>query len=151
MRRFNFEAEVYETLSCVPMAVRRKLDRAGVKIGLKQWQALGRGERLAICHLPADTSDQVDALKLFILEAVARGGTEPTTLSEADRAGAEPPPEPPTALVDHAGQLGFALDRSKWQGLDGDERYALMKLGAGPKLSHNLKAALREFLSGHAC
>ena len=36
------------------MAVRRKLDRVGVKVGLKQWQALGRGERLAICHLPID-------------------------------------------------------------------------------------------------
>src|SRR5277367_3217666 len=91
VRRFNFEAEVYESLSCVPMAVRRKLDRAGVKVGLKQWQALGRGERLAICHLPAASDEEVEALHLFIREAVARGGTEPTTLSAADRAGAEPP------------------------------------------------------------
>jgi hypothetical protein len=32
------------------MAVRRKLDRLGIKIGLEQWELLGRGERLMICH-----------------------------------------------------------------------------------------------------
>jgi hypothetical protein len=150
VRRFNFEAEVYETLSCVPMAVRRKLDRAGVKVGLKQWQALGRGERLAICHLPATTDEEVEALHLFIREAVARGGTEPTALSDADRAGAEPPADPPGALVEQADILGFRLDGSTWRRLDGDERYALMKLGTGPKLSHNLKAALGELIGAHA-
>jgi len=47
MRQFKFEDEIHRTLSCVPMAVRRKLDKVGVKISLDQWQALGRGERLA--------------------------------------------------------------------------------------------------------
>jgi len=48
IREFQFEDEMHTTLACVPMAVRRKLDRIGVKVGLEQWKALGRGERVAI-------------------------------------------------------------------------------------------------------
>ena len=35
IREFKFEDEMHSTLACVPMAVRRKLDRVGVKIGLE--------------------------------------------------------------------------------------------------------------------
>src|SRR5260370_39217288 len=87
MREFKFEDEMHTTLACVPMAVRRKLDRVGVKIGLEQWKALGRGERLAICHLPVDRHEEREALRLFINEAVRRArGEEPRTLGEAPRA-----------------------------------------------------------------
>ena len=58
MREFKFEDDMHTTLACVPMAVRRKLDRVGVKVGLEQWKALGRGERLAICHLPVERHDR---------------------------------------------------------------------------------------------
>src|SRR5260370_36038862 len=87
MRQFKFEDEIHRTLSCVPMAVRRKLDKVGVKIGLDQWQALGRGERLAICHLPARTVDECDAMRVFIEEAVANRGAGATKpLPDAMRA-----------------------------------------------------------------
>ena len=72
MREFMFEEEMHQSLACVPMAVRRKLDRVFVKIGLKQSQALGRGERLAICHLPIDHENERETLKLLIAEAVER-------------------------------------------------------------------------------
>ena len=129
------------------MAVRRKLDRLGVKIGLKQWQALGRGERLAVCHMPADSSEEVEALKLFIREAVqSRSGEEPKTIPEAERIAADPPAEPPAALVQNLGAIGVALDRDARMRLDSDQRYALVKLGGGKEISHNLKAAAAELL-----
>ena len=70
LRRFKFEDEVHQSLSCVPMAVRRKLDQAGVKISLEQWQTLRRGERLAICHLPTESDEERATLKFFVEEAV---------------------------------------------------------------------------------
>ena len=147
MRRFKFEDEIYGSLYCVPMAVRRKLDRLGVKIGLKQWQTLGRGERLAICHLPAESEEEADALKLFIQETVqSRSGEPPRSIPDTDRIAADPPPDPPPTLVEHLGALGVALDRTAWSRLDSDERYALVKLGGGKQHSHNLKAAATEFL-----
>ena len=78
IRKFKFEDEMHESLQCVPMAVRRKLDRVGLKIGLEQWKSLDRGERLAICHLPVDSAEECDGLSVFIREAMQRRfGVEP--------------------------------------------------------------------------
>jgi hypothetical protein len=147
MRQFDFETEIYQSLSCVPMAARRKLDRLGVKISLDQWQRLSRGERLMICHAPITTADECDALRLFIDEvAVAKSGVSPKTLSDESRQEADPPGQPPPPLVANAYALGFILSTREWQRLDDDERYALVKLGATPTPSHNFKAALDELL-----
>jgi hypothetical protein len=146
MREFKFEEDMRRSLACVPMSVRRKLDRVGVKVGLKQWQALGHGERMAICHLPADHEDERETLKLFITEAVERVcGEKPTTLVEAQRAIADPPRILPADLAQSAHKAGVTLDQAAWERLDQDERYALIKLGGGAKHSHNLAAALAEF------
>ncbi len=129
------------------MAVRRKLDRVGLKVGLEQWQALDHGERLAICHLPADSREECDAMDLFVRETVRRhSGTDPKPLSAEQRAGAEPPPGPPAKLVENARAAGIALGPYEWSRLDEDQRYALVKLGATASASHNLRAALEEFL-----
>ncbi|HZP45799.1 MAG TPA: nitrate reductase associated protein [Candidatus Binataceae bacterium] len=148
IRRFKFEDEVHQTLSCVPMAVRRKLDRVGVKLSLEQWQQLGRGERLAICHLPINDDEEIDALRLFIREAVKDrcGGATPKELPDEVRAAADPPAHPPALLVERARDVGITLGEREWARLDSDERYALIKLGAGAEPSHNLAAGLRELL-----
>ncbi len=145
-RKFKFEDEMHESLQCVPMAVRRKLDRAGLKIGLEQWKSLGRGERLAIGHFPVDSAEECDALGVFIREAMQRRfGVEPKSLTEAQRASAEPPASPPARVVAHARAAGFDLDAAVWSRLDGDERFALAKMGDAETPSHNLPAALKEF------
>jgi hypothetical protein len=146
IRKFRFEDEVHESLQCVPMAVRRKLDRVGLKIGLEQWKSLDRGERLAICHLPVASSDECDALTVFIREAMKRRfGVEPKALTDEQRASAEPPATPPTRVVSHARAVGFELSAAAWSRLDGDERFALMKMGDTETPSHNLAPALKEF------
>ncbi|MGD0118805.1 MAG: nitrate reductase associated protein [Candidatus Binatus sp.] len=146
IRKFKFEDEMHESLQCVPMAVRRKLDRVGLKIGLEQWKSLGRGERLAICHLPVDSAEECDALGTFIREAMThRFGVEPKSLTDAQRASAEPPASAPDRVVMHARAAGFDLSAAVWSQLDADERFALLKMGDAEKPSHNLGAALKEF------
>jgi hypothetical protein len=146
IRKFKFEDEMHESLQCVPMAVRRKLDRVGLKIGLEQWKSLDRGERLAICHLPVDSSEEVDTLGVFIREAMKRRfGVEPKSLTDAQRASADPPASPPARVVMNARAAGFDLSEETWSRLDGDERFALLKMGDADKPSHNLAAALKEF------
>jgi hypothetical protein len=146
IRKFRFEDEVHESLQCVPMAVRRKLDRVGLKVGLEQWKSLDLGERLAICHLPVASSEECDALGIFIREAMKRRfGVEPKILTDAQRASAEPPTTPPTRVVSHARGAGFDLSAAAWSRLDADERFALMKMGDAETPSHNLAPALKEF------
>jgi hypothetical protein len=147
MRRFQFEADIYETLNCVPMAVRRKLDRIGLKVGLDQWQALSRAERLAVCYLPAESQDESNVLREVLIEATkARFGSMPKDVSEEARREASPPPLAPPLLVLRSQELGYDLSEDIWQNLDDDERYALTKLGNGKTPSHNLQMALAEFV-----
>ena len=146
IRKFKFEDETHESLQCVPMAVRRKLDRIGLKVGLEQWKSLDRGERLAICHFPADYPEECDGLAVFIREAIKRRfGVEPKSLTDAQRASAEPPATPPLRVVAHARAAGFDLSAAAWSRLNGDKRFALTKMGDVETPSHNLVAALREF------
>ncbi len=147
IRKFAFAAEINRTLDLIPLAVRRKFHRAGLKDSLDQWQVLERDERLAICHLPVDSSEELEAFDLFVREAVRRRrGEEPSPLSDEKRAIAEPPAVPPEQLVARARAQGFTLDPTEWERLDADQRYALVKLGGGNRESHDLPAALAEFL-----
>jgi len=147
IRRFKFEDEVHQSLACVPMAVRRKLDRVGVKVSLEQWQALAQHERLAICHLPTTSDEECDALRTFLKEAVRmRSGGATKTLSDEARRSAEPPATPPERLVENAQTAGITLSDTLWRRLDPDERYALIKLGGGIEQSHNFVMALHELI-----
>ena len=146
-RHFHFEEDIYCTLECVPMTVRRKLDRIGLKVHLAQWQGLGPGERLAICHLPADQADECEALRTFIVEVVKRtSGAEPKDLAPEQRTAAEPPKSVPLSLVADAASADAVLTQAMWDRLDDDERYMLTKL-AGPEKGDKLAIALRELFA----
>jgi hypothetical protein len=93
IRKFKFEAEIFESLNCLPMSARRKLDAVGIKLHLAQWEQLGRGERLMICHAPTDSEEEQSAPRTFIEEvAPARTGSPAKTLSDDTRRG--PPIRP---------------------------------------------------------
>jgi hypothetical protein len=146
IRKFKFEDEIYSSLSCLPMAARRKLDQLGLKIGFDQWQQLSRGERLMICHAPIASDDETEALRLFVHDVMkAKCGALPKELPPEKRQGVNPPKLVPPKLVESAQKSGVALTQAAWASLDDDERYALIKLGV-EKESHKLKAALDEFV-----
>ena len=146
IRKFKFETEIYESLNCLPMAARRKLDAVGIKLHLAQWEQLGRGERLMICHAPADSEEEQSALRTFIEEiALARTDSPAKILCDDARRSANPPDHPPQVLVQHARVSGVELDEKAWAALDDDQRYALIKLGDSATPSHNLEVALQEF------
>src|SRR4030088_2741309 len=101
IRKFKFEAEIYESLNCLPMAARRKLDAVGIKLHLAQWEQLGRGE-LMICLAPAGSQEGERPLRAAIEEG-ARAPTDPPAkiLSDDARRSANPPDHPPQVLVQH--------------------------------------------------
>src|SRR5690242_1641587 len=109
--KFAFEADIYESLNCLPMAARRKRDALGIKIHLAQWEQFRRSERLMICHVPADTEEERSALCIFIEEvAISRTGSPAQVLSEEVRQSAWPPSQPPLSLVKNARAFGVELD-----------------------------------------
>jgi hypothetical protein len=145
-REFAFEAKINDTLDCLPMSVKRKLDRVELKIGRKQWLGMRPEERMAIWHPPAESREECEALRRFIRGVLARYGTEPISLPEAVGRLAEPPVEVPAAVIESAREVGFLLDQQKSSKLDADQRYALTKLIDPGKKSKRARA-FAEFFS----
>lgn len=69
---FAFESDFVATLGCVPMAVRFKLDRCGVKLTLREWSRLTTDHRqellLAACHSENETTAYRTMLLVMVAE-----------------------------------------------------------------------------------
>ena len=134
-RRFVFEGEIHQSLSCVPLAVRRKLDVAGLKISLAGWQALSRAERLGLCHLPIANDDEVAVYREVMRGFCDGHGVALTTLDDPQaHSRVWNSVQMPAAVAARVAATGGSLDQAAWHALDEDSRYGLLKM-AEPKQS----------------
>ena len=70
-----------DDLDLIPRSVRDKLDRVGIKLHLKDWQAFSLDERRALCDRPCAGADDVERYRLALEELlVARTGRRPDYL-----------------------------------------------------------------------
>lgn len=142
---FAFEADFTADLRCIPMAVRRKLDLAGVKLKLVHWNGLSADERQRLLAW-GDAPEAIDDLRRWLLErsrALPQGpaGTlEPAT--GCDWQQGEVLPE---RLRQSCDQLGLRLRPGCWESLSELERFALVKLSHPGHEHRNLPRALAEF------
>ena len=71
-----------DALELIPRHVRDKLDRVGIKLHLKEWQALPYAEREQLCAAACDTRDEQAAFAAAIDRAVERAtGRTPDRLA----------------------------------------------------------------------
>jgi hypothetical protein len=125
--------------------------QSGLNFILAQWEQLGRGDRLMICHAPADSEEEQSALRTFIEEvALARTDSPAKILSDDARRSANAPDHPPQVLVQHVRAFGIELNDTAGAALNDDQRCALIKLGDSERPSHNLELALQEFFENDA-
>ena len=144
-KQFAFEGEIHEKLDCVPLCVRRKLDLAQLKVSLEGWQALPRAERLALCHLPVESDEEVAVYREVLAGFCARAGVPLAPLQDADAASrAWNAPEIPGVLAERLQKLGVALTPAAWRALDEESRYALCKLAHPKRNPEKLRAACVE-------
>jgi len=144
-RVFAFEADFAGDLRCLPMAVRRKLDLAGVKLKLVQWHGLTREERQRLLAWP-DDADSLAALGTWLLarsRSLPQGPASPLApaTDEVWQQGATLP----DPLAASCLQLGLSLRSDGWACLDELQRFALVKLSHPGHEHRNLARALEEF------
>lgn len=143
---FQFELDFADTLHCVPMAVRLKLDTCGVKLSLAQWNQFDRGERQHLLDRPCDQPDTVSAYRDYLADLIAQHHSGPLKTLAVD-------PHPPwhqgdcipPAVQQRATILGYPLALAQWQCLHPLQRFALIKLSRPSHDNHNFLPALREF------
>ncbi len=142
---FGFEAEFATELGCIPMAVRRKLDLAGVKLKLVHWNGLALPERQRLLAWP-DGPAAMAELRQWALERTAQqaagvAGTLPIACQESWQQQQATPPPVHQACLGHGVDLGDAA----WAGLSELQRFVLVKLSQGGHDHRNLPLALAEF------
>lgn len=145
-RLFGFEDDFVRTLRCVPMCVRFKLDRVGVKLTLRQWSRFTLADREVLRALPCETGAEVDAWRETLVALIRqRSGEE---------AGALPPGPAPawTAEATPPEVAAFAQTRgarapteAEWRAMSRLERYVLVKLTRDKHENANFVPAMREF------
>jgi hypothetical protein len=128
-KRFDFEGDIHDTLECVPLTVRRKLDLALLKISLEGWQALSLAERLTLCHLPVDGPGDLEVYVQVMRAFCARASVPLKPLADLNAAArAWNASKLPPTLAERARALGAPLTDERWRSLDEESRYALLKL-----------------------
>ena len=142
---FGFEADFTGDLRCIPMAVRRKLDLAGVKLKLQHWSELGETERQQLLSW-GDDGAAIEALREHLLARTA--GLSAGQAKELPRPNGEPwqqSEQLPEVLTASCAQLGLELTSGGWAKLNELQRFALVKLSHSGHEHRNLPRALAEF------
>jgi hypothetical protein len=142
---FGFEADFVADLRCLPMAVRRKLDLAGVKLGLQQWNALSAPERSRLLAW-ADDPSGIEELRRWLLARTAElPGGPARTMPAAAETSWQRGDTPPDELMRSCAELGLSWCPERWPVLDELQRFALVKLSHPGHEHRNLPRALAEF------
>ncbi|KAB8334498.1 nitrate reductase associated protein [Scytonema tolypothrichoides VB-61278] len=143
---FEFEADFVDSLRCIPMQVRQKLDTSGIKLKLSDWNHLTKDEREVLVELPCSTESEIQTYKEYL---------ENLILQRTGTPAAELPIEPhpawldtnniPINLQDKAREFGVTLSPQQWVELTPLQRFSLIKLSRPGHENQNFPKALKEF------
>ena len=67
---FVFESDFVNTLKCVPMIVRYKLDSCGVKLKLSEWARFNLKDKETLAFLPCYTQAEIENYGKFVKKLV---------------------------------------------------------------------------------
>ena len=142
---FEFEADFVDSLRCIPMQVRCKLDTCGIKLKLSDWSHLTQADREALVELPCSTESEIQAYREYLQNLILqRTGTSAAELA------IEPHPawldtNIPINLQEKAKKFGVTLSSQQWAELTPLQRFALIKLSRPSHENQNFPKALQEF------
>ena len=143
---FEFEADFVDSLRCIPMLVRYKLDTCGIKLKLAEWNQMNQESRQKLIILPCDTDSQIEHYRDYIQQLV---------LKLTGKSVAELPIEPdpawlntttiPRSVDEKAQEIGIIITIEAWENLTILQRFVLIKLSRPSHENKNFLPALVEF------
>jgi hypothetical protein len=144
MTFFQFEQDFVESLRCIPMQVRYKLDTCGIKLKLHQWNQFTQSDREALVTEPCD-SDSVLSYQTLVRQII-----HDRTGETASELAIEPSPPwldgstIPESVQTKAKTVGVKLQPQQWEALAPLPRFALIKLSRSGHENNNFLPALKE-------
>ncbi len=143
---FKFEADFVDSLRCIPMVVRLKLDSCGVKLKLAEWNHFTQLECAELVNLPCEESAEVIAYRDYVCGLIFRHTGNTASSMEVD-------PHPawlnardiPSTVQIKAAEYGITITPSQWANLNSLQRFAAIKLTRSSHENNNFLPALQEF------
>lgn len=143
---FKFEADFVESLRCIPMQVRMKLDTCGIKLKLQDWHKLSTADRQAIVEMPCTTQPEITAYRQFLQQLILQStGTQPSDLPIDPNPAWMDATVIPATISEKAEELGVKVTPEQWANLMPLHRFALIKLSRPSHENNNFLPALQEF------
>ncbi len=146
MTYFKFEADFVDSLRCIPMIVRLKLDTCGVKLKLAEWNRFTQAECQQLVELPCDREPAINNYKAYVSQLIIHHtGHEPSLLSVDPHPPWSNDRETPESVSIKATEEGINIDIAQWENLTTIQRFALIKLTRSQHENNNFLPALKEF------
>ncbi len=143
---FDFEEDfVEEGIRCIPMIVRFKLDKAGIKLKLAEWAKFSNDEKSVLALLACSSEGEITNYHNTVVSLIERytgkGATALPIDKDPDWNSFLVPPE----LNQRAMELDQAISTKQWNDLTTLQRFALLKLCKPGHENRNFPLALKEF------
>lgn len=143
---FQFEADFTDSLRCIPMLVRYKLDSCGVKLKLAHWNRFSTAERQQLVDLPCATEADLQSYRTHLRELVQTHlGELPSDLPVDPQPAWMDAAVIPTDVQEQAQSVGQVIQPEQWAGLTPLQRFALIKLSRSQHENSNFLPAMKEF------
>jgi hypothetical protein len=143
---FQFEADFVDSLRCIPMHVRCKLDTCGIKLKLSDWNHMTQLERQHLVELPCTTESEIQAYRRYLQDLILqRTGTPVAELTVESHPAWMDTTTVPTSVYEKAQEIGVNITPAHWSNLNDLQRFALIKLSRSSHENKNFLPALREF------
>ncbi len=143
---FNFEADFVDSLRCIPMVVRMKLDICGVKLKLAEWNHFNQIECERLVDLPCQNVVEIGDYRDYVSQLIFEH-----TGHQASMLPVDPDPawlkegEIPASIQTKAAEVGVEITSTQWANLTPLQRFALIKLTRSQHENNNFLPALQEF------
>lgn len=143
---FQFEADFVDTLRCIPMQVRFKLDTCGIKLKLPHWNQLNQAERQQLVEMPCATATEIQAYRTRLQQMVqVHSGELPADLPIDSHPDWLEAASIPDSVQAQAASVGQSIRLPQWASLTPLQRFALIKLSRSQHENKNFLPALQEF------
>lgn len=143
---FQFEADFVDSLRCIPMQVRFKLDTCGVKLKLSHWNHFSPTERQALVEQPCSTETEIEAYREFTQHLVQQhSGAPASSLPIEDHPAWMDDTTIPHSIHEKAQEIGVTVSPQQWAALTPLQRFTLIKLSRPSHENKNFLPAMQEF------
>src|SRR5688572_981761 len=144
---FNFEEDFVEkNIRCIPMIVRFKMDKAGIKLKLAEWSEFSVEERIELAKKSCSNEEEARQYNNYLTGLIKRyTRNEATVLPIDQHPGWADLNKVPDLLEEKLERFGWFISADQWKALTNLQRFALLKLCKEGHESKNFPKALKEF------